>query len=91
MRLRIASASLIGQGRHGEQPTARAYQIAALDPRGMTQTVWARDVPDLDDLIDFIDRHGRIAIVDYGWTDLDGERMFDAVIWEEGESSPFNY
>jgi hypothetical protein len=91
MRLRIASASLIGQGRHGEQPTARAYQMAALDPRGTTQTVWVVDVPDLESLIDFVDLHGRIAIVDYQWTDTDGKRLFDLVIWEEGERSPFNY
>jgi hypothetical protein len=91
MYMRITSASLITQRRYGERPTESARQIAARDASGGTQTIWVEEIEDLQGLVDFIDRHGRVAVVDYGWTAENGERIFDAVIWEEGEPSPFNY
>ena len=91
MLMRIAVASLIEQGRRGERPTEQAHQVAIQDRDGSTQTAWVEQIDSLEDLMAFIDRHGRLAIVDHGWTAPGGQRVLDLVIWEEGEPSPFNY
>jgi hypothetical protein len=91
MLMRIDLASLIEQGRQGERPTARAFQVAVQTQQGATQTAWVEEIESLADLIAFVDRHGRLALVDHGWTDAEGRRILNLVIWEEGEPSPFNY